>query len=92
MARTCGGRIGSAVESCNNGLLNGEPAPDLAEDAALLGGVAAYEAMRTYGGGVFGMAAHLSRLRASAVWMGIPWPGEKLLADEIVAVTAGATT
>jgi branched-chain amino acid aminotransferase len=70
-------------------LLNGEPAPALADDAALTGGVAAFEALRSYGTEVFGLAAHLARLRASAAWMGLPWPGEGVLVDEIAAVCGG---
>ncbi len=71
-------------------LLNGDPAPELADDAALLGGVAVFEALRTYRGRVFGLSSHLSRLRASAAWMGIPWPGETVLTDEIVAAAGQA--
>ncbi len=70
-------------------LLNGATAPDLANDAALLGGVAAFEALRTYSGHPFGLYAHLSRLRASAAWMGLPWPGEPVLVEEITTVAEG---
>lgn len=69
-------------------LLNGHLAPALAADPALLGGLAAYEALRTYRGEVFALGEHLLRLQASAAWMGIPWPGEGALAAEIQAVVA----
>ncbi len=71
-----------------NMLLDGAPAPAFAGDPALVGGLAAFEALRTYGGRPFGVDAHLARLEASAGWMGIPWPGAALLAAEIEAVAA----
>lgn len=71
-------------------LLNGQPAPALAADPGLLGGLAAYEALRTYHGEVFAMRAHLLRLEASAAWMGVRWPGEATLREEILAVVEPA--
>lgn len=58
------------------------------EDPALVGALAVYEALRTYGGRPFEVAAHLRRLRASAGWLGLVCPPDALLAAELAEVAA----
>ena len=59
-----------------------------ADDPGLTLGVGVFESLRTYGGRVFGLDAHLARLAASAASCGVPIPGHGLLAQELRAAAA----
>jgi branched-subunit amino acid aminotransferase/4-amino-4-deoxychorismate lyase len=56
-----------------------------ADDETLLLGRGVFETMRTYGGKLFGLEAHLVRLTSSATAVGVPFPGAELLATELQA-------
>lgn len=68
--------------------VDGRPGGLPTDDPALVGALAVYEALRTYGGRPFRVAAHLARLRASAAWLGIDPPDEERLVAEITEVVA----
>lgn len=73
-------------------LLDGRPPGEnsLLDDPALWTGEGVFETLRTYDGRPFRVELHLARLRGSAAWMGIAWPGEDVLADEIAGVVRAA--
>ena len=69
-------------------LCNGEHCPDGqiaidADDEGLLLGMAAFETLRTHGGRLFGLQAHLDRLGASALALGMSIPNLDLIAEEL---------
>ena len=59
-----------------------------ADDEGLLLGRGAFETMRTYGGRLYGLDAHLDRLMASCAALMISMPDESLLLDELETVTS----
>jgi branched-subunit amino acid aminotransferase/4-amino-4-deoxychorismate lyase len=60
-----------------------------ADEQTLLLGRGVFETLRTYGGKLFGLEAHLLRLRNSASGVGVPFPGAELLAAELQATADG---
>lgn len=70
-------------------LVNGQPGDALSlPDPGFAQGLAVFEAMRTRGGAVFRLDAHLDRLAASAAFFDIPCPREALH-REVRAVATG---
>ena len=60
-----------------------------ADDRTFLLGCGVFETLRTYGGVLYGMDAHLARLHSSAQRLGIDFPGVALLASELQMAASG---
>lgn len=55
-----------------------------ADDPGLLLGLSVFETLRSYGARPFRLGAHLRRLADSAERMGLPFPGEQVLREELL--------
>ncbi len=60
-----------------------------AADPGVTVGLNAFETLRTYGGVPFRAARHFERLRGSAQALGLAWPGDAVLDDELAAIVQG---
>lgn len=59
------------------------------DDPGFTRGLNVFDTLRTYGGVPFRLGVHLERLEASARALEIPFPGQELLGDELLALSDG---